>query len=408
MADYKPLLVRAISQLSVSTRESRDEVYARARETLLKHLRSIDPPMSEADIMRERLSLDAAVQDIEADLVEQQTVKPDTAAPAKPPPSAKQASSQVASPENLKSEPPHEAEHGLEREAIEPIKPRPRLSSQDKTRLERPQAWRYILVFGVIGLILAGIAVMAVLNKPDPQRYVPQAGQTDQNANSTAGKMAERIGVEPQAQGSAPSPNPVPSTNVSNPATNPSGTLPPPAPVTTVQRALFVEEIPGQEPAITEGRVSWQLDTVSAGQGLPTDTVIKAQADFIQIGLRVDIAMQRNLDAALSASHTVEFRFTFTAGGGPVRELSSLPEMRQSEEQRGSPLAGVAVTTAENAFLVALMQVPSIVERNLELLRSRNWLAVQVTMANGRRALVLVEKGITGTDAIGGALSRWR
>jgi hypothetical protein len=118
--------------------------------------------------------------------------------------------------------------------------------------------------------------------------------------------------------------------------------------------------------------------------------------------------MQRNLDAALSASHTVEFRFTFTAGGGPVRELSSLPEMRQSEEQRGSPLAGVAVTTAENAFLVALMQVPSIIERNLELLRSRNWLAVQVTMANGRRALVLVEKGITGTDAIGAALARWR
>src|SRR5258705_165825 len=58
MADYYPLIARAISGLDPSAPgESRRALYERARAALIAQLRSVQPPLSESEITRERLSL---------------------------------------------------------------------------------------------------------------------------------------------------------------------------------------------------------------------------------------------------------------------------------------------------------------------------------------------------------------
>src|SRR5947208_5701217 len=68
MADYYPLIARAIAGLDPSAPgESRRALYERARSALIAQLRSVDPPLSESEITRERLSLEEAVRKVESE-----------------------------------------------------------------------------------------------------------------------------------------------------------------------------------------------------------------------------------------------------------------------------------------------------------------------------------------------------
>src|SRR5881392_551431 len=68
MADYYPLIARAISGLDPSAPgESRRALYERARAALIAQLRSVQPPLSESEITRERLSLEEAVRKVESE-----------------------------------------------------------------------------------------------------------------------------------------------------------------------------------------------------------------------------------------------------------------------------------------------------------------------------------------------------
>ncbi|MEG9525721.1 MAG: histidine kinase [Hyphomicrobiales bacterium] len=67
MADYYPLLARALDALPDRTPALRKAVYDRARNALISQLRSLDPPLSESDIDLERRALDAAIERLEID-----------------------------------------------------------------------------------------------------------------------------------------------------------------------------------------------------------------------------------------------------------------------------------------------------------------------------------------------------
>ena len=55
MADYYPLIARAIAALDPNAPgESRRALYERARTALIAQLRSVQPPLSESEITRER------------------------------------------------------------------------------------------------------------------------------------------------------------------------------------------------------------------------------------------------------------------------------------------------------------------------------------------------------------------
>src|SRR5262245_42648472 len=88
MADYFPLLARAVATLNPNTKEQRQALYARAHKTLAEKLR--DPTFSQADLKVESEALEAAIQRVEMDAMRrtapQPRPKPRPKAHAAPPP----------------------------------------------------------------------------------------------------------------------------------------------------------------------------------------------------------------------------------------------------------------------------------------------------------------------------------
>ena len=67
MADYYPLIARAVEGLPEQSRDQRHAVYERARTALIAKLRNLNPPLSEAEIQQEGRSLDEAITRVEAE-----------------------------------------------------------------------------------------------------------------------------------------------------------------------------------------------------------------------------------------------------------------------------------------------------------------------------------------------------
>src|SRR5471030_968038 len=67
MADYFPLISRAVAGLDKNTGENRRALYERARTALVNQLRGVDPALNESDITRERLALEESILKVEAE-----------------------------------------------------------------------------------------------------------------------------------------------------------------------------------------------------------------------------------------------------------------------------------------------------------------------------------------------------
>jgi hypothetical protein len=82
MSDYYPLLSRMVAGLPTNNGESRRALYARARVALCDQLRGREPPFTNSEITRERLSLEAAIRKFEADAIRKphELLSPDPAA----------------------------------------------------------------------------------------------------------------------------------------------------------------------------------------------------------------------------------------------------------------------------------------------------------------------------------------
>ncbi len=69
MAEYYALLARAISRLQANSEVTRREIYVKARNALIQQLKAISPPLSAAEISRQRLELEEAIRKIERELL---------------------------------------------------------------------------------------------------------------------------------------------------------------------------------------------------------------------------------------------------------------------------------------------------------------------------------------------------
>ena len=69
MVDYVQLISRAVASLDPNTREARQALYQRARQTLVDKLSSIDPTLSHTDLKAERAALESAILQVERDAV---------------------------------------------------------------------------------------------------------------------------------------------------------------------------------------------------------------------------------------------------------------------------------------------------------------------------------------------------
>jgi hypothetical protein len=76
MADYHPLIARAVAGLERNTGDARRALYERARTALVAQLRSVSPALSESDVTRERLALEEAIRKVEAESARQTMSEP--------------------------------------------------------------------------------------------------------------------------------------------------------------------------------------------------------------------------------------------------------------------------------------------------------------------------------------------
>jgi hypothetical protein len=104
MADYYPLIAKAVTGLDKSTGEARRALYDRARTALLAQLRGVEPALSEPEITRERLALEEAIRKVEAEAARRSRSDPPPPARPEPRQPAPQETRQEARPE-LRAEP---------------------------------------------------------------------------------------------------------------------------------------------------------------------------------------------------------------------------------------------------------------------------------------------------------------
>jgi hypothetical protein len=157
------------------------------------------------------------------------------------------------------------------------------------------------------------------------------------------------------------------------------------------------------------GSALWRTETVSPGPGLAPALAIRADVEIPERHMRMTWSLRRNTDKALPASHTIEFMFTvatdFAEGG-----IANVPGvlMKQDEQARGVPLAGLAVKVTNGYFLIGLSAVDVDVQRNIQLLKERDWFDIPVVYTSGKRAILAMEKGTPGVRAFEEAFRAWK
>jgi hypothetical protein len=156
------------------------------------------------------------------------------------------------------------------------------------------------------------------------------------------------------------------------------------------------------------GSATWRTETISPGSGVAPELQIRAELTIPERNITVTWSLRRNTDQALPASHTIEIIFkppTAFPGGG----VANVPavRMKESEQDRGMPLAGVTVKVTNGFFLIGLSAIDTNVQQNMQLLKERPWFGIPIVYNNGERAILKLEKGRSGDRAFADAFVAW-
>jgi hypothetical protein len=529
MADYYPLIAKAVSGLEKSTGETRRALYDRARTALLAQLRGVEPALSEPDITRERLALEEAIRKVEGEIAFQRVdptrrsrSEPLAARPEPDPRSEAQADPQeyaetprsqerrtaVADADDDDSETgntrqaiplsaaaatarapdarapdaevrraerwshgpslsdnglrsfrdgigetggagdasvrtypamndaagrrqsqgywPEQHDEDLDEAEEQPLdQPQarvpgrevarqpseltapddgrsrgsfPRVVRPERTQLpERvsehaPEAWgaprntNRIVAIAVIGLLALGLASVAYWFSEDIMASM----------HSTAGRNTDQAGpADSTPRGGSKIGDRAPSATGAS-----EGAL-------VAQKVVLYEEDPSN-PTGTQynGAAVWRTEQMPSAPGQKPDTVIRAEIEIPEQKLSVRLSLRRNDDKQLPISHTVEVMFTLPPGfaHGGIADVPGIM-MKQGETTRGSALSGLRVKVMDSYFLVGLSDAD--MPRNIQILKERSWFDIPVVYADGKRALIAVEKGIPGERAFSEAFAAW-
>jgi len=465
MADYYPLIARAVGGLEKNTGENRRVLYERARTALVNQLRGVEPALEESDITRERLALEESIRKVEAEAAKRSRLEASEAAESEaddttpslrdqglrdfrstvaeaqglgdaaaeairsahasydaiqdePPPDVSDLANRSEPYFEPPAEPPadeppveptptpepeqaHDAPPAAAHDEppFEPWPPPPLPPSQegddDDAAYPRPQRnFGRIVKIALLLLVIGGIAgagywqrdaitaMVANLRSPAP---APKPQEAAQPAGRP--KIADRVGGD-----STPAPN----------AAN--------APAASVAQKVVLYDEDSADPQGKRyvGSAIWRTETVSPGPGLAPELAVRADVEIPERHLRMTWSLRRNTDKALPASHTIEIMFTlpadFAEGG-----IANVPGvlMKQTEQARGVPLAGLAVKVTNGYFLIGLSAVEVDVQRNIQFLKERDWFDIPIVYTSGKRAILAIEKGTPGARAFEEAFRAW-
>jgi hypothetical protein len=138
------------------------------------------------------------------------------------------------------------------------------------------------------------------------------------------------------------------------------------------------------------------------------ELTVRGDIEIPQRQMTVTWTLRRNTDKALPASHTIEIMFNLPADfpGGGVANVPGVT-MKQAEQTRGTPLAGLAVKVTNGFFLIGLSADDADKRRNVQLLKDQEWFDIPIVYSNGNRAILAVEKGPSGDRAFADGFAAW-
>jgi hypothetical protein len=175
------------------------------------------------------------------------------------------------------------------------------------------------------------------------------------------------------------------------------------------QRVVLYEEDPGEPQGKRYvGSVIWGTESAPSSAGQSPEVAVRANLEIPERRMNMTMSVHRNTDKALPASHTIEIAFNLPPDF-PFGGIANVPGvlMKQAEQTRGAPLAGLAVKVTAGFFLLGLSSADTDMQRNLQLLKERSWFDIPVVYGNGRRAILAVEKGTPGEQAFNEAFAAW-
>lgn len=450
MAEYYPLLAKAVAGLPNSTPEARRAIYERARKALIGQLQNLQPPLPEADVARETKALDVAMARLEAEL----SMPAGSAAPingaapelrpvarashgdrAQGPARVNGATAPVGPTRDRTGEAkerndPKDRNGGgdqragdrdtadalrLRPEAIRPEVVRPHAPLPESDDL--PQGRRLGIVIAVVVVVVGLVATAAWLlrDRPEDLRAFKPAAQS--TVDHGGGKIAKRVGGgQPQQTASMQQPasiKPVaPVASAAQTATaaataKPAETAPS---VPVAYRAALLVEAPDEPNRVKTyvGTVIWRLTNVAGDPGQPPGTAVHADINIPDDKLKATMDIQKNTDPSLSASHTITIVFTIAPDSptGGIKQIS-LPQLRGEDSPNGEALRGSLVPIMENSFLIGLNRGDA-ETANIDLVKEREWFDIPILLANGRMAKLTFEKNTAGDRAINEALASWQ
>ncbi|WP_349956137.1 hypothetical protein [Rhizobium sp. ZPR3] len=241
----------------------------------------------------------------------------------------------------------------------------------------------------------------------------PAATATPPAANN-AGAAAPQTQTPATAAPNTPSASTDQQAPAANQQQQSAANQPPPvtqqaAPATDGQKVFLYEERLGQtSPTAFQGTVTWSLQEGKGPDGRPEPSV-QGLITVPDRGLTATITVSRNSDSSLPASHLIELAFQVPPNfeGGAIDNVQRVA-LKATEQDRGDALIAVPAKVTDDVYMVALNDFPDARKTNLDLLKNRNWIDIPVVYRNGRRALLTMEKGPTGTDAFNKAISEWQ
>jgi hypothetical protein len=482
MADYHPLIARAVAGLDKNTGENRRALYERARTALVAQLRGVVPALEESEITRERLALEEAIRKVEAEAARQarETARPNlikrvdagrreepprdasvtprdaSAAPRgtgtetrpRPPVGRRTLSEEglrgfrnAAGDPNAQSRRVEGFDNPIEPEQEPPATPstpppeahplqeygqlEPQMQSENLWALPLDGSQQREPVDFDRGMPPAVEPFDEQPERPLPPDAVPRRsygglirlaiilvlliafGSLLYWQRETIGGLARDIASlvrspTPQAPREAAPAQPKIPDRIGQPA--PSAALP------VAQRVVLYEEDP-QDPQGKRyvGNVLWRSETKAGAPGRPSELAVRGDIEIPDRNMTVTWSLRRNTDQSLPASHTIEIMFSMPAdsSSGGVQNVPGVL-MKQAEQTRGVPLAGLAVKVTPGFFLIGLSALENEMQRNLQLLKERAWFDIPIVYNNNRRAILAMEKGTPGEKVFNEAFAVWR
>jgi hypothetical protein len=177
----------------------------------------------------------------------------------------------------------------------------------------------------------------------------------------------------------------------------------------TAQRATLYEEDP-TDPIGKRfvGSAYWRTRLEPAEPAGGPETVITLEIEVPERELSLTITMRRNNAQGSAISHLIEFRF-IRAKKDPLDEISQVLGilMKTAERSGGTELAGRVANVMSGVFLLGLSGADDDKQRNLRLLKEREWLDIPFRYKDGSRHIIAIERGAAGARAIDEALREW-